>query len=100
MNLVGEKQSNQIRHGHADGCSNYHESKTISKNHFQQATWKDLKGLRTRKNAKEATNTIARTGRPKAVASHCRIGRRTYKKINDSKIYYCVLLNFNFSAAS
>lgn len=37
----------------------------------------------TGKSAKEATSTIARTGRPKAVASHCKIGRRTYKEINE-----------------
>lgn len=36
----------------------------------------------TGNNAKEATSTKASTGRPKAVASHCIIGRRICKMID------------------
>ena len=36
----------------------------------------------TGNNAREATSTKARTGRPKAVASQCMIGRRIYSKID------------------
>lgn len=37
----------------------------------------------TGNNAKEATSTRARTGRPKAVASHCMIGMRTYNAMDE-----------------
>lgn len=36
----------------------------------------------TGKRAREATSTRARTGRPKAVASHCMKGKRTYSEID------------------
>lgn len=36
----------------------------------------------TGKKASDATSTRARTGRPKAVASHCMSGKRTYSDIH------------------
>lgn len=40
----------------------------------------------TGKRAREATSTRARTGRPKAVASHCMKGKRTYSEIEKDSV--------------
>ena len=50
--------------------------KIIPANHIEGPEGTRITGKR----AKDATRTTANTGRPKALASHCMIGKRTYSK--------------------
>jgi hypothetical protein len=50
--------------------------KIIPANHIEGPEGTRITGKR----AKDATRTTANTGRPKALASHCMIGKRTYNK--------------------